>query len=56
VVNSFALFLAPALQARIFSYFTVTAIAEVALCLRLLVMGVNETRWREQARVVAVSA
>jgi hypothetical protein len=56
LVNSFALFLAPALQARIFPYFTVTAIAEVALCLWLLVMGVSETRWREQARLPAISA
>lgn len=33
LMNSFALFLAPALQTRILPYFTVTAIAEVALCL-----------------------
>jgi hypothetical protein len=49
LINSFALFLAPALQTRIFPYFTVTALAEVALCLWLLVRGVNVQRWREQA-------
>jgi hypothetical protein len=50
IVNSFALFLAPALQPRIFPYFAASAIAEVVLCLWLLTMGVNEQRWKEQAR------
>jgi len=49
LINSFALFLAPALQARIFPYFMATGVAEVALCLWLLVMGVNVERWKEQA-------
>ena len=49
LINSFTLFLAPALQARIFPYFTATAIAEVALCLWLLVRGVDVQRWKEQA-------
>jgi hypothetical protein len=49
LVNSFSLFLAPALQARIFPYFAASAIAEVLLCLWLLVMGVNVQRWKEKA-------
>ena len=49
LINSFSLFLAPKLQARIFPYFTATAIAEIALCLWLIVMGVDVQRWHEQA-------
>ena len=49
LVNSFSLFLAPALQTRIFPYFTATGIAEVALCLWLLVRGLDVQRWKEQA-------
>jgi hypothetical protein len=49
LINSFALFLAPALQPRIFPYFAPTAIAEIALCLWLLVVGVNVQRWKDQA-------
>jgi hypothetical protein len=56
LVNSFTLFLAPAWQARIFPYFTVTALAEIALALWLLVMGINEPRWREQARAAGYPA
>jgi len=56
LINSFALFLAPALEARIFPYFMATAIGEVALCLWLLVMGVNEHRWKEQAGVAGKGA
>jgi hypothetical protein len=49
LINSFALFLAPGLQARIFPYFMATGIAEILFCLWLIVMGVNEQRWKEQA-------
>jgi hypothetical protein len=53
LLNSFLLFMAPALQARIFPYFSATAVAEVALCLWLLVMGVNAPRWKQQAAAAA---
>lgn len=49
LINSVALFFAPALQARIFPYFAPTALAEVALALWLLMVGVNVQRWNEQA-------
>jgi hypothetical protein len=49
IVNSSALFLAPTIQPHIFPYFAPTALAEIALCLWLLVMGVNVERWKEQA-------
>jgi hypothetical protein len=50
LINSFTLFLAPALQARIFPYFVATGLAELALALWLLVMGVNVMKWEECAR------
>lgn len=46
LVNSFSLFLEPALQARIFPYFAATAIAEIALCLWLLIRGVDVRQWQ----------
>lgn len=49
LVNSFSLFLFPALQPRIFPYFAPTALAEIALALWLLVMGVNVPRWKQMA-------
>jgi hypothetical protein len=56
LINSFTLFIAPALQARIFPYFMVTGIGEISLCLWLIVMGVNETKWYERARVAELHA
>lgn len=49
LINSFTLFLAPALQARIFPYFVATGLAELALALWLLIIGVNVARWNDQA-------
>jgi hypothetical protein len=49
LINSFTLFLAPAAQTRIFPYFMATGIAEVTLCLWLLVMRVNVQQRKEQA-------
>ena len=50
LVNSFANFLAPAIADRVFPFLAASAIAEILLCLWLLVMGVNQERWKEQAR------
>ncbi|MEN3340291.1 MAG: hypothetical protein V7647_3967 [Acidobacteriota bacterium] len=48
LTNSFALFVAPTFQARIFPAVLVPAfIAEFSLCLWLLVKGVDVVRWRE---------
>jgi hypothetical protein len=49
LINSFANFLAPGIAARIFPYLAASAVAEISLCLWLLVMGVNVQRWRQQA-------
>jgi hypothetical protein len=50
LVNSFANFLAPAIADRVFPFLAASAVAEILLCLWLLVMGVNEQRWKAQAR------
>jgi len=49
LTNSFANFLAPGIAARVFPYLAASAVAEISLCLWLLVMGVNVQRWKEQA-------
>jgi hypothetical protein len=49
LTNSFANFLSPAIAARVFPYLAASGVAEVSLCLWLLVMGVNVQRWNEQA-------
>ena len=50
LINSFANFLAPEFAARFFPFLAASAVAEVSLCLWLLVMGVNVQRWKAQSR------
>jgi hypothetical protein len=50
LVSSFADFVAPQLAATALAVLMAAGLAEVALCLWLLVMGVNVTRWHEQRR------
>ena len=49
LTDSFALFLAPAFQAKIFPTILIPSfIGELSLCLWLLVMGVNVPKWEEK--------
>jgi hypothetical protein len=49
LTNSFAVFLAPALEDRIFPIILLPAfVGEASLCLWLLLKGVNVQRWKEQ--------
>jgi hypothetical protein len=50
-INNFAGFLYPAIAARLEPYVFVIGMAELLLALWLVVMGVNEQRWKEQAGV-----
>ena len=47
--NSFADFLAPGIAAAVFVFLMIAGLAEVLLCLWLLVKGVDEVRWRAGA-------
>jgi hypothetical protein len=49
LLNSFGHFMSPPFGARVFPFLLVTGIAELSFCLTLLVAGVNEHRWRDQA-------
>ena len=53
LANSFADFLAPEIAATVFAFLMVSGLAQVFLCLWLLVMGVNDQRWKEQASAAA---
>lgn len=51
LTNSFANFLAPGFAAGLFPYILVPCfVAELSLCLWLLVVGVNVPKWEEKAR------
>ena len=50
-VNNFAGFLYPAIAARLEPYVFLIGMAELLLAGWLVVMGVNEQRWKERARV-----
>lgn len=49
LVNSFAQFLAPGFAANFLPILMASGLAEVALCLWLLVFGLNAERWQAQA-------
>jgi len=49
LTNSFADFLAPGIAARVFAFLLVSGLAEVALCLWLLLRGLNVAKWQEKA-------
>ncbi len=48
LANSFANFLAPGIAAQVFAALMVSGLAEVALCLWLLLRGVNVAKWQER--------
>jgi len=49
LANSLADFVAPEIASTVLAVLMVSGLAEVVLCVWLLVMGVNEQRWKEQA-------
>lgn len=49
LVNSFGIFLAPRVAAKLFDILLVAGLAEVVLCLWLLIRGLNVARWNELA-------
>ena len=57
LIYSFASFLAPAFSARLVPYIQLPSlVGEGALCLVLLVIGVNVQRWKGQASAAAIAA
>jgi hypothetical protein len=55
LINSFSNFLAPKFAAIFFPFLMVSGVAEISLCLWLLVVGVNVQRWKEQASAAGVT-
>lgn len=56
LANRFANFLAPGIAVHFFPDLVASAVAEISVCLWLLVIGVNVQRWREQASAAGVRA
>src|SRR5882762_3109697 len=56
LANSFANFLAPAIASHVFPFLAASAVAEISLCLWLLVVGVNVPKWQNQAGAAGGSA
>jgi hypothetical protein len=56
LIYSFAAFLAPGFAAHLVPYIQLpSGLGELSLCLWLLVMGVNDQRWNEQANAAGTS-
>ena len=56
LANGPATFLSPGFAAGLFPYIqTPSGLAELLLCFRLLVIGVNVLRWNEQANAAGAS-
>jgi hypothetical protein len=55
LTHSFAIFLAPALLSRLPDIGMLGGIAELALCLWLIAMGVNVQKWKEKASAPQIS-
>jgi len=55
LINSFSNFLAPKFAAHFFPFLMASGVAEISLCLWLLVVGVNVQRWKEQAGAAGAS-
>ncbi|HVG35021.1 MAG TPA: DUF4386 domain-containing protein [Pyrinomonadaceae bacterium] len=55
LLNSFAVFLFPTLMARLPDIVLLAGIAELALSLWLVAMGVNVSKWKEQASARQIS-
>jgi uncharacterized protein DUF4386 len=56
LTNSLANFVAPEFASAVLAVLMLSGLAEVVLCLWLLVMGVNEQRWKEQALSAATQS
>ena len=53
LANSFVHFVAPGAAPMVFAVLMVSGIGELVLCLWLIVVGVNDGRWRAQAVAAA---